>query len=50
MKKEPPVYRNEEICDIINRMPTRLGKWVAIAVVILPYYCLHSDGPSNTRM
>ncbi len=34
MKKEPPVYRNEEICDIINRMPTRLGKWVAIAVVI----------------
>ena len=34
MKKEPPVYRNEEICDIINRMPTRFGKWVAIAVII----------------
>ena len=34
MKKEPPVYRNEEICDIINRMPTHFGKWVAIAVVI----------------
>ncbi|MDE6452001.1 MAG: hemolysin D, partial [Odoribacter sp.] len=34
MKKETPAHRNEEICDIINRMPTRFGKWVAVAVIV----------------
>lgn len=34
MKKETPARRNEEICDIIDRMPTRFGKWVAIAVIV----------------
>ncbi|MDE5612943.1 MAG: HlyD family secretion protein [Odoribacter sp.] len=34
MKKEQSARRNEEICDIIDRMPVRFGQWVAIAVVI----------------
>lgn len=34
MKAEQPTRRNEEICDIIDRMPTQFGKWVAIAVII----------------
>lgn len=34
MKKDTIARRNEEVTDIIERMPTRFGKWVAIAVVI----------------
>ena len=35
MKKETTVARrNEEISDIIDRMPTRFGKHIAIAVVL----------------
>lgn len=34
MKKDTPVRRNEEVTDIIERMPTRFGKWVAIAVIV----------------
>lgn len=34
MKKETTTKRNEEIIDIIERMPTRFGKWVAIAVIL----------------
>lgn len=34
MKNEQTTRRNEEICDIIERMPTRFGKWVAIAVTV----------------
>ena len=38
MEKEsiiiPVKKRNEEVIDIIERMPTRFGRWVAIAVIV----------------
>ncbi len=34
IKKKNTVNRSDEVKDIIDRMPTRFGQWVAIAVVI----------------
>ena len=33
MKKDKLAIRNEEVSDIIERMPTHFGRWIAIAVI-----------------